>query len=465
MAADKNIFDEQLRELLGNQQVPAPQGSWNDMSNALDQINQRLSFDQGLREAVQDAWVNPPSTVWTAVQGGVSAASAGMGIIGKLIIGAAIMGGVATTWFVVKESSDDNTPEIAVIEKTELPQPSARSKENITTDQTRTVQEETPEMSSAESTVPEETSDNPKLTNPLSGGGTYSDKGSSVKPGELPPPVNPNASGPVKTKSPVIPSPAKATLFLNDKSLCNGETLHGQVMNANGAEVQVSIDGNSWLAVNPDGAFAIQAPEDNGTYTLKAIIGARENQVSLQESFQVIKTAEPEFEIRDIGEAQYEFIATGEIKGSEISWRVDHLMDGGGEKHKKRFIDSWPKEHRVVIILEKDGCIDSLGKNFNNIDVIRISLPNIPNPFTPNGDGLNDRWDIRIEGEVLFHLMIYDMSNKLVFESKDKNHQWDGRHFQSGENCAQGEYHYVLRYQLITDNEPKIKQGTVGIFR
>lgn len=73
--------------------------------------------------------------------------------------------------------------------------------------------------------------------------------------------------------------------------------------------------------------------------------------------------------------------------------------------------------------------------------------PTIPNVFTPNNDGKNDQYEIKIENESLYDLKIYDKDENLVFESNSKEKTWDGTKFNSGENCDPGTYIGVFRYQ------------------
>lgn len=72
----------------------------------------------------------------------------------------------------------------------------------------------------------------------------------------------------------------------------------------------------------------------------------------------------------------------------------------------------------------------------------------VPNTFTPNGDGRNDKYVILIENEQFYSLTIMDRNGKEVFESTDKNNQWDGKDYKTGAVCPAGTYYRVFRYQL-----------------
>jgi|GEM_PF-5612333 len=77
--------------------------------------------------------------------------------------------------------------------------------------------------------------------------------------------------------------------------------------------------------------------------------------------------------------------------------------------------------------------------------VIACPAIEIPNVFTPNGDGINDIFKINLSGENLinFNISIYDRWGILVFTSPNINYKWDGR-TTSGLKVVSGTYFYVL---------------------
>ena len=85
---------------------------------------------------------------------------------------------------------------------------------------------------------------------------------------------------------------------------------------------------------------------------------------------------------------------------------------------------------------------------------------NIPNVFTPNGDGANDKWIIR--GATLYPEILVEVYNEwgtLLFSSKGYSVPWDGTY--QGKALPTTAYYYII---TLSDGE-NIFTGTVTIKR
>jgi gliding motility-associated-like protein len=82
------------------------------------------------------------------------------------------------------------------------------------------------------------------------------------------------------------------------------------------------------------------------------------------------------------------------------------------------------------------------------IEVIRNEVV-IPNVFTPNGDNVNDYFEIRglVPGS---SLKIYDEEGRLIFSAENYDGRWNGFDSQ-GRKLPEGTYWYVLEIQ---DSDP-----------
>lgn len=91
--------------------------------------------------------------------------------------------------------------------------------------------------------------------------------------------------------------------------------------------------------------------------------------------------------------------------------------------------------------------------------------PTIPGSFSPDGNGLNDRYTIMIENEAVYSLMILDRNGRVVFESDSKNNTWDGRDMRTGMMCEQGFYTFSFRYQFQGSQKQHQKTGIIALIK
>ena len=70
----------------------------------------------------------------------------------------------------------------------------------------------------------------------------------------------------------------------------------------------------------------------------------------------------------------------------------------------------------------------------------QIVLPNI---FTPNGDRVNDIFEINMGDKLEFQIIILNQQNQTVFKSGDPAFQWDGTML-NGEPAPSGTYLYYF---------------------
>jgi len=86
----------------------------------------------------------------------------------------------------------------------------------------------------------------------------------------------------------------------------------------------------------------------------------------------------------------------------------------------------------------------------------------IPNSFSPNGDGLNDR--LMVYGYVIrdMQFTIFNQWGEKIFESRDQNTGWDGTH--KGKGQPSGVYIYVAKFTL-RDGSTIERKGTINLVR
>jgi gliding motility-associated-like protein len=87
----------------------------------------------------------------------------------------------------------------------------------------------------------------------------------------------------------------------------------------------------------------------------------------------------------------------------------------------------------------------------------------IANVFTPNGDGINDVFNIKNKNLAIIDCKIYNRWGSIVYNITAPNDFWDG-HTTSGEPCSNGLYYYILT-ATGTDGKEYLRNGYVQLVR
>jgi gliding motility-associated-like protein len=92
----------------------------------------------------------------------------------------------------------------------------------------------------------------------------------------------------------------------------------------------------------------------------------------------------------------------------------------------------------TVTVVDSRGCVSS-----DKVNVIVSPLITIPNTFTPNGDGVNDQWNIQgLTAYTHATIDIFDRNGQKVFHSVGYGVPWDGTC--NGKQVPYGVYYYII---------------------
>jgi gliding motility-associated-like protein len=109
----------------------------------------------------------------------------------------------------------------------------------------------------------------------------------------------------------------------------------------------------------------------------------------------------------------------------------------------------------VQAIDKQTGCAAK-----DTLQVIVLSDVDIPNTFTPNGDGINDTWKIQFLAQYKNCRMdVYNTAGQIIFQSAGYTVAWDGN--RNGGPMPAGTYYYVID---LGDGSPR-RSGYVTILR
>jgi len=119
-----------------------------------------------------------------------------------------------------------------------------------------------------------------------------------------------------------------------------------------------------------------------------------------------------------------------------------------------------PNTNTVYQLIVTDSC--SLRDTAQITIDVRSCNIFVPIAFSPNGDGVNDVFEIRGDGIIYLTLSIYDRWGHLIFETDDINKGWDG--LENKQEANEGVYVYILRATMI--NGQVINQkGNISLIR
>lgn len=91
-----------------------------------------------------------------------------------------------------------------------------------------------------------------------------------------------------------------------------------------------------------------------------------------------------------------------------------------------------------LTVTTAQGC-----SHWDEVFVKLLRAPLVPNTFSPNGDGVHDRWEIKyLESYPGCTVQVYNRYGQLIFESKGYSKPWDGTY--NGKEAPAGTYYYII---------------------
>jgi gliding motility-associated-like protein len=157
---------------------------------------------------------------------------------------------------------------------------------------------------------------------------------------------------------------------------------------------------------------------------------------------------------------QFRHYSVSSSPGSTCTWWIDGVVQDGFTTNE--FVHTWNTSKTYLLEVQErslDGCLGPV----RSADVI-VTGPEqlnliIPEAFSPNGDLINDVWNIGNIGSFpKVEITIYNRWGQSVWRSEQGyTYQWDGK--SNGVNLPIDSYHYVI--DLHTGSKPIIGEITI----
>ncbi len=182
--------------------------------------------------------------------------------------------------------------------------------------------------------------------------------------------------------------------------------------------------------------------------------------VEAQEAVSVsIRQVRADFEYEYVDYYGVQILNRSTPYNSTYVWEFGDGASSTEENPRHIFLDN--EEYQIdLLVTDEMGCQDS---------TYRIVLPPvelfIPNSFTPNGDGINDLFDVVGSNVSKFEMWIYDRWGREVFYTSDITKKWNGS-YDGGDYYANSSmYAFMIKYKGMKEEDALEKTGTITVVR
>jgi len=133
------------------------------------------------------------------------------------------------------------------------------------------------------------------------------------------------------------------------------------------------------------------------------------------------------------------------------------------ERELNGYVFTEPGKHYIKLVVQNNANSPDIC-SYTAYAVLDIGLSDIqvPNIFTPNGDGINDEFKVAYRSIESYRCRVYNQWGKKVYDSTDITQGWDGTI--GGRAASIGAYFYVIEAKG-TDGRVIKKQGDINLVR
>lgn len=236
---------------------------------------------------------------------------------------------------------------------------------------------------------------------------------------------------------------------LSDTVVCEGDPIVSLIPIANnGSFTGYHVQGNSF------------EPIQQGYFQIMHVVGTGKCADTSYQHIRVLPKPNASFKLSAQKVTVFDTI-TFTYTGSTVSSYFWTLGDGNTSTQKNvTHVYQKDENYPVYLIVENAvGCLDTA---YLNLEVESQEFVFFPNAFTPNANGMNDRYLISYLGIRNFHISIYNRWGQLMYESNSLDEGWDGK--TKGEECMADVYFYVATY-TNKKGLPRSKSGNITLLR
>lgn len=242
-----------------------------------------------------------------------------------------------------------------------------------------------------------------------------------------------------------------------DTSVCAGDSVQLNVYGSVG-------NSYTWTPAtdltDPNIADPIASPNTSTTYYVSVSnIAGCTDQDSVVVSIYSAPTASFDMMVEPGCEGVYVDFTNTSVDGVDFLWNFND-GDTSDEEHPSHQFNYSGSFTVDLTVTNSNGCVSTTNQSETTLSFDDYYNINLPNVFTPNGDGDNDNYKVTVPGRIYecVDLTIYNRWGQIMFKSSGNNIQWDG-HTTVGQECPEGTYMYTLDINELQYH------GTIMLFR
>ena len=216
------------------------------------------------------------------------------------------------------------------------------------------------------------------------------------------------------------------------------------------------------------GAEVLHIFENFGLYDVEVSVISDDgckNSMKVNDLIDVYRSPEPHF----LTNPQTVSIVNPEVNFKNLSEWADNYVWSFGDGDTSNMVNPYHRYDEIgsyvvrLLAITNEGCIDSV---MQQIIVENEPTIYVPTAFSPDGDDINDLFEVKANGIDLdnYSLKVYDRGGEVIFESNDLFKSWDGKAKGLDKYVENGTYIWFLKVNYENGIEYE-KSGSVTVIR
>ncbi|MFC4739793.1 T9SS type B sorting domain-containing protein, partial [Flavobacterium ponti] len=229
----------------------------------------------------------------------------------------------------------------------------------------------------------------------------------------------------------------------NTGALISGLVLDSGVPAGSGYTYQWALNGTDIIdGTGTDATYTI-TDASPGTYSVVVTSTTAQACVSDVATFDVIQSG-PAANLQSYVSGSFEENQTITIIHDGFGSSYEYQLDGEGPWQSSPVFTNVPAGEHTVIVR------DATNPDYrcDEMEINNVSIINYPHFFTPNGDGINDNWNITgLDGQDTAKIYIFDRYGKLLKQISSTGDGWNGT--LNGQPLPATDYWFTVDYYEI----------------